>query len=121
MTSTCSAEISFSPHTDSVMRTMVATLKESHDPALCSLVYEQFLTSAIAVDRLFHLDDQGEMELTPYAELVALEVTHLAHSTEPDATPKMIQARALDVMRLAGFTASKQMRGRQSDDGLTVD
>ncbi len=105
MTSTCSATISFSPHTDSVMRTMVATLKESHDPELCGLVYDHFLTSAIAVDRLFHMDDKGEMELTPYAELVALEVTNLAHSTERDTTPKMIQVRALDVMRLAGFVA----------------
>jgi hypothetical protein len=105
MTSTCSAEISFSPHTDIVMRTMVATLKESHDPTLCGLVYDHFLTSALAVDRLFHMDDQGEMELTPYAELVALEVTHLANSTKPNSAQDIIHDRALDVMRLAGFEA----------------
>ena len=105
MTSTCSAEISFSPHTDIVMRTMVATLKESHDPALCGLVYDHFLTSALSVERLFNMDDQGDMELTPYAELVALEVTHLANSTKPTSEQEMIHARALDAMRLAGFEA----------------
>tara|TARA_Y100000310_G_scaffold345047_1_gene461382 strand:- start:3582 stop:3902 length:321 start_codon:yes stop_codon:yes gene_type:complete len=106
MTSTCSATIVFSPSTDTIMRKMVSELKESDDPVLCGLVYDHFLTSAIAVDRLFHADSQGEMELTPYAELVALEVTHLAHSTEQDVTKKMTQARALDVMRSAGFEAA---------------
>lgn len=105
MTSTCSAEITFAPNTDSVMRKMISELKESDDPVLCGLVHDHFLTSAILVDRLFYVDDQGERELTPYAELVALEVTQLANSTERDATPKMKHARVLDVMRLAGFQA----------------
>jgi len=105
MTSTCSATIAFSSRTDTIMRKMVSELKDSDDPVLCGLVYDHFLVAAIAVDRLFYTDSRGDMELTPYAELVALEVTHLAHSTERDVTPKATQEQALDVMRLAGFGA----------------
>ena len=103
MTSTCSATITFTPYTDTVMRKMVRQLKRADDPVLCGIVYDEFLTSAIALDRLFDVDCLGVMTLTPYAELVALEISHLAHSTGRDVSSKATHEKVMDAVRLGGF------------------
>jgi len=103
MTSTCSATISFTPRTDAVMREMVGQLTRSSDAVLCGIVYDEFLTAAIARDRLFDITHDGEMSLTPYAELVALEISHLAHSTQHDARSGSTHQRVLDVVHMGGF------------------
>jgi hypothetical protein len=103
MISTCSATISFTPDTDVVMRDMVGHLKRSSDAVLCGIVYDEFLTEAIATDRLFDITKDGAMSLTPYAELVALEISHLAHSTQQDTPSASTRQRVLEVVHLGGF------------------
>lgn len=103
VTSTCSARITFTPYTDTVMRKMVRQLKRSEDPVLCGIVYDEFLTSAIARERLFDVDSMGAMTLTPYAELIALEISHLAHSTGRDVSSKETHEKVMDAVRLGGF------------------
>jgi hypothetical protein len=104
--SPCSTGEQFAIGTEKILRDMLVAVKSRGDEDLSDLVNERFLVSAIKTDRLFDQTHVGPMHLSPFAELAALEIKHIAESLDVSSTnDRTIRKYTRDVLNISGFGA----------------